>query len=500
MVNELIRSKSELEEVADLLAQEIRNPNENIVSRYIRVVYDGATFFNGQKSASSYSKVNVNKEMLNRGIYTQTDVDDLLPHNFEEATVARDLQENRFNFFPKGIELPTEEELFFEPIPSCTDSYDGELREFTRRHRNTRLNRGLLVEQRVIVNSKGGKVVQTIPFFEIYYSHGYNPIPMSRSISAVCTSDEEIKNMPAFIKYIADPTPDKRIKSAKTFSEAFDELYKVSGLKFGSLEDAGIPLSALYDVVMLTGVPVHEVFGHHFEEPIRFLDFGESGTFKYGQNIQNRGLVLQDNPGQKIEGFRVQGFTYVDAYGRRREPRIHIKDGKVVGFLGSEYADPEKLKQYLNLEKSQFVGNASQHIDGAFPQPRMSCTVIDGPTEDIDLEGKILLVSHEGQTQSQEKTYMVKAYECYVVRDGQPKRLIPLQVTGGINQALENMVLLDDESYQIGACGKPEPIYYPQSRGQAQIPVSQFAKSQMWRGQQVYPLPISDVHLKILIR
>ncbi len=59
-------------------------------------------------------------------------------------------------------------------------------------------------------------------------------------------------------------------------------------------------------------------------------------------------------------------------------------------------------------------------------------------------------------------------------------------------------MLLDDESYQTGVCGKPEPIYYPQSRGRAEVPVSQYAKSQMWEGQQVYPLPISDVHLRIL--
>ena len=168
--------------------------------------------------------------------------------------------------------------------------------------------------------------------------------------------------------------------------------------------------------------------------------------------------------------------------------------------MGSEYADPEKLKKYMNLEKSNFVGNASQYNDGIFPQPRMSCTVIDGPTQDVDLEKKILLVSHEGSTRSEDKTYMIKAYEAYVVRDGKPKRIIPLQVTGGINQALANIVLLNDESYQTGMCEKPESIYYPQSKMQGQVPVSQFAKSQMWERQQVYPLPISDVHLKILIK
>lgn len=494
----LVRSKEELSKVADLLAEEIRDSNGMVVSRYTRAVYDVVTFINGQESELRYCQSNTNKEMMDKGIYTQTGIDDLLPHNVCEVAVARDLQDHRFRFHSKRVSLPTEEAFFIESIPSDIGIYDAELREFTKAHRNSRLTRTLVVEQRVIVNSKGGKVVQTIPFFGISYSQGYTPIPTNRDISVVCTTNEDIKRFPALIKFIADPTPEHRVKSSKTLSEAFDQLYRISGLKFGSLEEAGIPLSELYDVVMLTGVPVHEIFGHHFEEPIRFLDFGESGTFKYGQNIQNRNIELQDNPKQSIGGFRVQGFTYVDAYGRRREARQHIKDGKVVGFLGSEYADPEKLKQYMNLERSTFVGNASQHNDGTFPQPRMSCTVIDGPTEKIDWEGKILLVSHEGRTQPQDKTYMVKAYEAYIVRNGIPRRIIPLQVTGGINQALSNLVLLDDESYQTGTCEKPEPIYYPNSRGMSQAQVSQYAKSQMWRNQQVYPLPISDVHLRVL--
>lgn len=495
---ELIRTGQHLEEIADLMSKEVQTSQENIVSRYMRVFYDIATFINGQKLEHRYTDSNLNKEMMDSGIFTQTYVDDLLPHNFRDVSVARDLQNQRFNFFPKGIELPTEKEMRIEQLPNNIMMYDDELKAFTKDYPNTRLTRRLTVEQRIVVNSRGGIAIQSIPFFGISYSQGYNPIPTSRDINVICTSDSDLIRLPKLIKYIADPTPEKMIKSAGSFSDAFHELYAISGLKYGSLEEAGIPLSELYDVVMLTGVPVHEIFGHHFEEPIRFLNFGESGTFKYGQTIENKNIKLSDNPHQLIEGFRVQGFTYFDAYGRKREERVHIKDGKVVGFLGSEYSDPEKLKQYLNLEKSHFVGNAAQYNDGMFPQSRMSCTVMDGKTEYVDLEGKILVVSHEGHTQSQDKTYMVKASECYVVQDGIPKRIIPLQITGGINQALANIVLLSDESYQTGMCGKPEPIYYPQSKGYAQIPVSQFTKSQMWKKQQIYPLPISDVHLRIL--
>ena len=154
----------------------------------------------------------------------------------------------------------------------------------------------------------------------------------------------------------------------------------------------------------------------------------------------------------------------------------------------------------MNSEQKQFFGNSSQHLDGFLPQPRMSCTTIDGLTKNIDMEGKILLISHEGHTNPQDKTYMVKSNEAYVMKDGVPKRVIPLQVTGGINQALADLELIDDVSYQTGFCGKPEPIHYPQSRGTASVPVSQFAKSQVWKNQQVYPLPIAEHHLKILTK
>jgi len=278
---ELIRTGQDLEEIADLMSKEVQTSQENIVSRYIRVFYDIATFINGQELKYRHTDSNLNKEMMDSGIFTQTSVDDLLPHNLLDVSVARDLQSHRFNFSPKGIELPTEKEMHIEQLPNNILIYDDELRTFTKDHPNTRLTRKLTVEQKIVVNSRGGIAIQSIPFFGIYYSHGYNPIPTNRDITVVCTSDSDLIRLPKLIKYIADPTPEKIIKDAESFSDAFHKLYAISDLKYGSLEEAGIPLSELYDVVMLTGVPVHEIFGHHFEEPIRFLNFGESGTFKY---------------------------------------------------------------------------------------------------------------------------------------------------------------------------------------------------------------------------
>ena len=497
--NELIKSREELEEVADALSEDIGR-SDATVSRYTRINWDNASFQNGRTSKLIHANTNVNKEQMNQGIYTETSTDDLSRSNIQEVGVSRDLQEHRFHFSPKGIPLPTQEEIFFESFPTDYEVFDDELRKFTASHPNTRISRYFTVDQRVIVNSAGGKVIQSIPFLGISYSHGYDPIPTIRDLCAVCTSDDEVRKLTSLIQFLADPTPDRRIKSAKSFGEAFHRLHKLSPLRFGSLEEAGIPMAQLYDVVVLNGVPVHEIVGHHFEEPIRYLDFGETGTFRLGQRIENKSLVLSDNPHQRIGDFRALGFGYVDAYGRKKQKRIHIQDGEVKEFLGSEYADPEKLEKYMGLKRSSFVGSASQSSAGHFPQARMSCTVLDGQTEEFNIDGKLAIVSHAGDTDPLRKTYLVKAKECYIVRGGEPQRVIPLQVTGGINQALVNMALLDDWSYQTGICEKPEPIYYPQSRGKDEVPVSQFARSQLWKEQQIYPLPISDYHLKILQR
>lgn len=501
-MDELIKTEADLTEIADFLLADmgipIREGAEPIVSRYMMICRDSAMFINGKKRGNTGGGSVVNTEFVHQGRYTMTHFDDFFPHNFREVAVARNLSEARFRFHHKDIQLPTEQMRSMEELPSAIDMYDDEFRQFTKDHPNTRISRELEVEHRVILNSNGGVAIQRVPFFTLHYSHGYSPIPSSRALRVVCTSDEDLRNLPQLIQYIADPTLDKRVKKAKTFCEAFHELHKITPLRYGSLEEAGIPLQGLYDVVMLTGVPVHEIFGHQFEEPIRYLNAGECGTFRAGQQVtEDSNIILRDNPYQRVAGFRTSGFTHFDAYGRRRKIQVHIKDGKVQGFLGSEYVDQDKLMQYLHIERSSVVGHGAQYNDGAFPQPRMTCTVLDGQPSSIDLEGKILVVAHTGHTNPNDKTYVVNAEECYVIRNGEPQRVIPLMITGGINQALANLTLLEGRSYQIGMCGKPNPI---QRESNASTPVSQFTRDQMWGQQQVYPLPIHPKHLAVLIR
>lgn len=501
MVKELIKSCEELKQIAVALASEIANPAENIVSRYMKITYDTVSFVNGKKQMQKNAATQVNLEHMDAGIYTKADIDDLFTHNIAEVLLSRTLQKARFQLSSKGVRLPTEQKIYYVEIPTGIEMYDQEFAEFTKRHPNTRIIRDLSVQQRVIVNSQKGIVIQSIPFFTISYLHGYEPLSTQRVLAAVCSSEEDIARFPELIQWLPDPTVEKRIKRAGSFSEAFHTLHALSPLRYGSLEEAGLPLAGLYDPIVLTGVPAHEVFGHHFEEPMHFLEFAEVATFKKGQDIKNQDIVIMDNPYSTIQNFHVAGFTFVDAYGRKREVRTHVKEGKCLEFLGGEYANPDNLQAYLhynNAENNTFVGNTCQYIDGRFPQPRMSCTFLDGKTEKVDLEGKLLIVPHAGYTRNQDKTFVLDAKECYVIKDGEPRRVAPVKVTGSINHALENLTLLEDWNYDPGMCGKP--AFRWEDGSTATVPVSQITRSQMWRDQQVFPLPMPDNYLKRMIK
>lgn len=469
----------------------------NVVSRYMRLLESSAAFNSGRVIEKTDASAYLNKEDMSNGLYKIGGIPFLVPDNFELAKIQRDIYYSAFNFRPKGIDLPTDNKEFIQKLPEGIDMFDEELKEFSKEHKSVNLIRSLFVEQRINVNSGGGCFVQQIPFLRIIYEQGYVPIITSRSLSAVCSSESDVKKITNLIKCLPDPTLDKRIRNSSGLSEAFHELYNISKLKYGYLKETKLNPGKVHDVIVLSGIPVHEIFGHHFEEQVRLMNFGESNAFELGQQVNND-IIMSDNPSQKVGGLRVVGFTNIDAYGRERKERTHIKNNEVVGFLGSEYIDTEMIKNFYGMDKSDFVGNASQFIDGCFPQARMSCTVLDGRTEKLDhdeMEKMIHLVSNSGHTNNQEKTYQIDSSECYVIEDGEPKRLLPLQINGAILPALEQLVLLDEFIYDSGVCGKSNPININQT---AKVPVSEFARNQLWKNQQVTTRPIHDYQIKIL--
>jgi len=496
-----IDTEEQLVEIAGMMAADAKRYQGDAVFRYQRLSTEAMLFVDGRAMPNQHTQALASKELMDSMVYsTNSLMSSLRPSNYADFTVSRDLQEQRYSFQRKHIPLPVEQVCHFEQLPAGVDMHDEELRSFSENHENAIVQRTYGVFQQVVVNTKGGVAIQSIPSFSIKYFQGFEPIPTSRTLGIVCNTEEDVRQVPSLVKYLADPTPQRRIRNSNSLYEAFDNLHSLYPLRFGSLKDAGVPISELYDVVMLTGTPVHEIFGHHFELPIRMLDFGESGTFLNGLETSNKTIVMADNPKATVDGLRVRGFHHFDAYGRPRGRVEHIKDGQVKEFLGGEYSDKEKMKHYLGLSDVDFSGSSVAGMDGFFPQPRMSCTTLEGPSEDIDLEGKIVIVSNNGHTNPQDKSYKCEAQEAYVIRDGEPHRVLPLAVSGGIMQALAGIKLLPDVTLNSGSCGKAEPLHYPQPWGKSEAPVSMLCQNQIWTGQQVYNAPIRDVHLKILCK
>ncbi|MFZ5955723.1 MAG: hypothetical protein ACOYT4_04830 [Nanoarchaeota archaeon] len=487
---ELIKTKSDLEDIAQAMHDEIKDSKTKVIYRCFRLLTTGAHFIDGKKTCWTNRSCNLNKEDMDSGIYFTTNSDDVFKHNLKQISTSGALTGCRFKFLQKEIPLPEDKLIFYEKNPSHINFYDEEFQDFTKEHKDVKITRWLTIEQKIVVNSKGGIKIQSIPFFHISYAQGYNPLDVNRHIGVACNSKEEMKNLYNIIKYLPDPTPDKRIRNANTFFKALNEIYNVSS----KIECKNLR-QGIYDIVILNGVPIHEIFGHHFEEPIRCLNFGESNPFRIMQRLKNVNLLLKDDANTTIAEFRPIGFTYFDAYGRKRESKTHIENGQVNEFLGSEYADLEKLNDYMGIGNGSRPGNASQFIDGMFPQSRMSCTVLDGITKNLDLEEKLIMIPQSGDTDSDLKTFRLTSHECYILNNSELQRIPPVQVTGGILNALSNLELLEDHSYSIGMCAKPEPICF---KRKAEVPVSQFVRAQLWREQQVFPLPIPESYIQSL--
>ena len=181
---ELVKDQSELEALADLMSEEVRGLDEPVVSRFTIVHLDSNQFIGGKKLSVVGMTSNINLERMTSEIYSEINDIDLTTHNLGQATIARDLEPNRFTFQSKGKELPQDSNVFVYPIPTGIGMYDKEFMDFTKEHPDTYITIALSVEQKIIVNSSGGIAIQSIPFFQITCDHGYQPIPLRRTVTA----------------------------------------------------------------------------------------------------------------------------------------------------------------------------------------------------------------------------------------------------------------------------------------------------------------------------
>ncbi|RJP25390.1 MAG: hypothetical protein C4527_17120 [Candidatus Omnitrophota bacterium] len=485
-IDQFVKSQSDLLEIADVLSRLARE-SERSIFRYTQVVYDSIYVDRGRKNINrcGFSST-YNVEDMASQIYSSIHGEELFCFNLDQFENWRKRSESPYVFTHKGIPLPLETHIDYRSIPSNFERWDDELQDFTREYKNERITRDFGVEQRIVANSAGGCIIESRPFFSLFYRQGYDPFMVTRSLGAYVSCDEDMDRIPLLIRYIPDPTPDRRINSASSFPDAFARLHEVSHhIDYGDFETAGLSKNLTHDVIMLSGVPVHEIFGHQFEEPIYPLQVGRQSLFPVGKNVQNSNIVLRDNPLQKVEELEVFGSYHYDCYGRPAKETVHISDSTVHDHLGSEYVDMKNLHTFLGIDHSPFSGNARQGNEGYFPQTRMSCTILDGKQEEVDWEGKLVMIPFDGYVLDG-NFFKILASECYVIdAQGKPRRVAPMEGSRAIYDAIIGMRILPGRSYHVGSCSKPEVL---EERAQSEVMVSFFTNHQLWERLTLRPL------------
>ena len=484
-ITDLIKTEADLISLAEAIAARLP-PDEDVVARYRQVVFESMHTDHGRKNLNHCGlSATYNVENLSTNIYSYVRGEELFPHTLDDFERWRERNEAPFVFTRKGFPLPREQSIRWISPPAGYDRWDDELIHFTRDHPGDRITREFAVEQIITVNSQGGLVIESKPFMGVFLRHGYDPLTVSRNMGAYVFSDEDVGRFPVLLKYLPDPTPDRRLQRAASFWESFDALARISEVRHPDLQSVGLPDVLTHDVLMVNGVPVHEIFGHQFEEPVYPLQVGLRSLFPVGKNVQNSGVVLLDNPHQTVEGYPVCGSYRFDAYGRPSTSKVHIRDSVVCEHLGSEYIDLKNLEGFLGIPKSESMGNARQGDDGSFPQSRMSCTVLEGEVEDVDWSGKIIMVPHNGYVVDG-SFFKVLASECYVLNgSGEPERVGPLEGSRAVYDAMIGMHLVPGQAYHIGTCSKPSVL---ESGVDTEVAVSFLAHNQLWERLTIRPL------------
>ncbi len=478
-IEKFVKSKDELQTLADHLSQMAKR-EAMVVFRYKQTIYDICFADRGRKNINQFSlTATYNVENIAEQVFSSVRGEELFPQNISDFELWRERTEAHYVFSSKGAPLPVERHIDYRDIPTNYDRWDADLTAFTAEYKDERITREFGVEQRIVANSAGGVIIESKPFLNIYYRQGYEPHMVTRTLGAYVSSNNDVDKMTGLISLTPDPTPDERIRTSKSFTDLFACLHDVSReIHFASLDDAGMSDCLTHDVIMLSGVSAHEIFGHQFEEPIQPIPVGQQSLFPIGKNVQNGNLVLRDNPLQTVNGLEVIGSYRYDSYGRPAKTTTHIDNSTVVQHLGGEYIDKKNLAAFLGVEESNSIGASRQGDDGQFPQPRMSCTVLEGrETVEVDWGGKVLMAPFNGYVLDG-NFFKVMSSECYVLDSGgEPKRLGPLEGSRAIYDAIIGMHILPGQSYHTGSCFKPGALDDQQD---AEVAVSFLANHQLW--------------------
>lgn len=211
----------------------------------------------------------------------------------------------------------------------------------------------------------------------------------------------------------------------------------------------------------LTGVFVHEAFGHLSEADGIYEDSKQQEIMRLGRQIGRPILNIYDSG--IVEGCR--GYLVYDDEGVKTEKTYLIKEGKLVGRLHS--------RQTAGVMKEKPTGNA-RALSYKFPpicRMRSTCVEEGASTfeemlKDINL-GILACDSLGGQTNGELFTF--SASYGYMIRNGKLEELVrDINLSGNVFTTLHNIDMIGNKEVvedDGGGCGRNKQFPLPVSHG-----------------------------------
>jgi len=233
--------------------------------------------------------------------------------------------------------------------------------------------------------------------------------------------------------------------------KAVEKAEKISEIAV-KLSNARTPPSGEMNVVMnpsLTGVFIHEAFGHGVEADHVLQNFTVLKG-KIGEKVAHESVNVYDDP--TIHEF---GFFPFDDEGYKAERKTIIENGILKSFLNS---------RETAIKLGGNAGNA--RADGLeIPLVRMSNTYLS--SGDYSLEelleiaknGVLLFGSRGGETNPATGQFHFNAQFGYVIEKGEIKEMVrDVSLGGNTLEILKDIKLGKDVSFDPGFCGKAGQI------------------------------------------
>lgn len=230
------------------------------------------------------------------------------------------------------------------------------------------------------------------------------------------------------------------------------------------LLSASKPKSGTYTIItdpMLTGVFVHEAFGHLSEADNVYEDESLQKLMQLGTDMGSSILNIYDSG--TIEGAR--GYLKYDDEGVKTEKTYLIQEGKLVGRLHS--------RETASKMNEQPTGSA-RAVSYKFPPIcRMRTTCIEEGTselEDMIKSTKLGIIAYKskgGQTNGEMFTF--SSLYAYMIRDGEIAELVrDVNLAGNVFTTLKSIDMISKNERVIdggGGCGKGAQSPLPVSMG-----------------------------------